>query len=76
VFFSTLEETSGFWFLTGFRPVIRIVSNVFSFFKLEKLFSELEVLHLLSVVENKDLVPCKDYDDYTKYINDTHSNRR
>lgn len=30
----------------------------------------------MSVVENKDLVPCKDYDDYTKYINDTHSNRR
>ena len=43
---------------------------------MEKLLSKREMFHLLNVVENKDLVPCKDYDDYSKYINDIHMSRR
>jgi|FrelakmetLWP11LW_1041352.scaffolds.fasta_scaffold87028_1 hypothetical protein len=43
---------------------------------MEELLSKLELFYLLSVVDNKDMVPCKDYDDYSKYINDTHMSRR
>ena len=35
-----------------------------------------ERVRLFCLVVNKDMVPRKDYDDYSKYVNETHQSRR